>query len=91
MVVQVNDVGMVGKVKIELTPYNAATIFSFLREFIEEDADVPYKLVALKSAIDEYCNEFFENITEEQFEDYKKENEINQIIGKSPLGRDKLK
>ncbi len=72
------------KIPVQLSPYNALTLLSFLWEFIPDKANVPYKLTALKEAIDEYSDQIFLNITEEQFEDYKKENEINQLIGKSP-------
>ncbi len=77
------------KIPVELTPYNALTLLSFLWEFIPDKSSVPYNLTALKEAIDEYSDQIFLNITDEQFEDYKKENEINQMIGKSPKARNK--
>lgn len=71
------------KVLIEISPYNAITILSFLREFIDEACD-DYNLQAIKQAVDELEIQLAKRLTDEHFEAIKVENELNQLIGKSP-------
>lgn len=68
-----------------LNPYNAITILSFLREYInEETTSGRYELTAIKEAVDQYELEFSRNVTHEQMEEIRQENAVNQLIGKSP-------
>lgn len=69
------------KVPIELTPYNALAILSFLREF---EYDEPH-LKALGEAVQEFENSMCRGISVDQIEDAKAENQVNQLIGKSPV------
>lgn len=75
------------KVKIELTPYNSMTIMSFLREFVNDDTKDDYQLKAIHQAVNQYEEELHKNITNEQIEDCRAENQVNQLIGKSPLSK----
>ena len=75
---------MVDKVKIELTPYNALSIWSFLQEYINDDNSDEPEFKAIHEAIKEYKNSVVANMTEEQFNDGSHENKVNQLIGKSP-------
>jgi hypothetical protein len=70
-------------VKIELTPYNALTIVSFMREFVQREEDDP-KLQALCGAINQFEDQVIKNITNEQIDDCHAENQVNQLLGKSP-------
>ena len=72
------------KVPLELKPYNAATILAFCREFINDDLADDYKFKAIKEAVDELELQIAINFTDEHWEEVKQENQINQLIGKSP-------
>lgn len=72
------------KVQVNLTPYNSLTILSFLREFIHAGMTDDYKLQAIKEAVEEYEEEVYKNMTNEQLSDAVSENSVNQLIGKSP-------
>ena len=77
------------KVKIQLTPYNALSIFSFLREFINnENSDEP-EFKAIHEAVNQYENEIVKNITEDHIDDFNAENKVNQLIGKSPQAKNR--
>lgn len=71
------------KIKIELSPYNAAAIYGFMREFINEENADEYRFKAIHEAVDEFEKEL-NKITSDQLEDLIAENQINQLIGKSP-------
>ncbi len=71
-------------VKIELSPYNALTLLSFMREFVNDSCVEDYRLTSLMQAVDQYEKSMSKNITMEQIDDAKAENEVNQLIGKSP-------
>jgi len=71
------------KVKIEMTPYNALTILSFLKEF-ESDLENHPHCKSLKEAINNYEESLCHNMTSSQVDDAKAENAVNQMIGKSP-------
>ncbi len=73
------------KVKIELEPYNAITILSFCREFVSEESCREYKLKAILEAVNELQTELAKRLTEEDWEEIHATNEVNQLIGKSPV------
>lgn len=75
------------KVPIEMKPYNAITILAFCREFFNDETFLEYKYQAIKEAVDELELQLGKNLTEEQFEEIKIEDEVNQLIGKSPLSK----
>ena len=60
------------------------SILRFLREFINEDISGDYKFKAIQDAVAEYENQIVENITPAQLDDCEYENQVNQLIGKSP-------
>lgn len=72
------------KIKIELSPYGALTILSFLREFIKKDDEVEYHFQSLAECIDEFENEIYSKSSIEQIEDGINEAKVNSLIGKSP-------
>lgn len=71
-------------VKIEITPYNALTILSFCREFINDDNKDNYMFKAIHEAVQQFENQVYEKIDDTMFEDAMQENQVNQLIGKSP-------
>jgi hypothetical protein len=71
-------------VKIELSPYNALTLLSFMREFVNESNTDDYRLNAIHEAVNQYEKSMTKNITLDQIDDAKVENQVNQLIGKSP-------
>ena len=73
------------KVPIEMKPYNAITVLSFCREFINDDLCDEYKFQAIKEAVDELEFQLGRNLTDDQWDQIHAENEINQLIGK--IGR----
>ena len=73
------------KINHELEPYNAITILSFLREFVTNDSCKDYKLKALLESADELEQELGKRLTEEHWEDIISTNQVNQLIGKSPV------
>lgn len=72
------------KVKIELTPYNAMALYSFLSEFESDIVSLGEKGKALWDAYKEYESEVVKNSTQQQLEDGFAKNQVNQLIGKSP-------
>lgn len=72
------------KVKIELTPYNAMTILAFLKEYEEDIVGLGEQGKALHGAVKEYEAQIYENITDKELDDCDAENQVNQLIGKSP-------
>ena len=73
------------KVPIEMKPYNAITVLSFCREFITEDTCDEYRFQAIKEAVDELEQQLGRHLTDEQWEEIRAENQVNQLIGKSPV------
>lgn len=72
------------KVPIEMKPYNAISILSFCREFINDDLCDEYRFKAIKEAVEELESQLGRNLTDEQWEEIRAENKVNQLIGKSP-------
>ncbi|REE01125.1 hypothetical protein [Marinoscillum furvescens] len=72
------------KVGIELKPYNALSILSFCREFINDDTCDEYRFQAIKEAVDELEMQLGRHLTDEQWDEINAENQVNQLIGKSP-------
>lgn len=72
------------KVTIKMRPYNAMTVLSFCREFINDTTADEYMFTAIKEAVDELEEELTRNLTDEQWDDLNAENIVNQLIGKSP-------
>lgn len=77
------------KVLIEMNPYNAISILSFCREFINEETCDDYKFQAIKEAVDELEFQLGRHLTDEHWEEINVENSVNQLIGKSPERRAK--
>ena len=73
------------KVAIELKPYNAVTILAFCREFVNDQSCDEYKFQAIKEAVDELEMQIARHLTDEQWEEINAENQVNQLIGKSPI------
>ena len=72
------------KIRIEITPYNAISILSFCREFINEDTPNKYHFQAIREAVDELELQLGRILTDEHFEEIRAENELNKLIGKIP-------
>lgn len=72
------------KIRIEITPYNAISILSFCREFINEDTPNKYHFQAIREAVDELELQLGRILTDEHFEEIRDENELNKLIGKIP-------
>lgn len=72
------------KVPLELKPYSAISILSFCREWINEDTADDYQFQAIREAVDELELQLARHLTEEQWEEIRAENQVNQLIGKSP-------
>ena len=68
------------KVAIELTPFEALEIITFLRQ---GDYDHP-KLAALATAVNSYEKEIYKKVTDEQVDDATAERKVNQLLDKSP-------
>jgi len=73
------------KVRIEMKPYNAISILAFCREYVNDDLSDDYKFEALREAVQELELQLTRNLTEENWEEIRSENQVNQMIGKSPL------
>ena len=73
------------KMKLELEPYNAITILSFLRDFVTKESCKDYRLKALLDSADELELELGKRLTEEHWEDIISTDQVNQLIGKSPV------
>ncbi|GGG97622.1 hypothetical protein [Pedobacter zeae] len=72
------------KVKIELSPYDALSILSFCREYVNDElADEPI-FIALKKSVKAFEEELTKNLTEDQYEDAKAENQVNRLMGTCP-------
>lgn len=71
---------MIDKVPIELTPFDALSILTFLKEY---DLSHP-QLQALNTAVKNYENEVCKNITMDQIDDAKAERAVNILIDKEP-------
>jgi hypothetical protein len=71
-------------VPIELSPYNALTILSFMREFVNERMPKEYRFQAIREAVDEFEFQLTRNITDEQHAAVLEELKINKLIGKVP-------
>ena len=75
------------KVQLEMKPYNAITILSFCREFVNEETCDDYKFQAIKEAVDELEIQLGGHLTDEHWDEINSENQVNQLIGKSPERR----
>ena len=70
------------KVNIQLSPFDAITIDSFLQSF-EGEMNHP-RLEALRKAINSYSEQVCSQMTEEVLEDAKAEQAMNQLLGREP-------
>jgi len=70
----------IDKVPIELTPFDALSILTFLLEF---EYDHP-QLQALKTSIDNFRAEIYLKITNDQIDDAFAERSVNKLLGKDP-------
>lgn len=72
------------KVPLKMKPYNALAILSFCREFVNDDLDANYLFKAIKEAVAELEEQLGRTLTDEHWDEIHAENQINQLIGKSP-------
>jgi hypothetical protein len=72
------------KVPIELKPYNAVAILAFCREYINDDLADDYMFQAIREAVDEFELQLARNLNDDQWDEIRAENQVNQLIGKSP-------
>jgi len=79
-----NKSHQVPKLKIELEPYNALAIVSFLREFVNEENANDYRFKAIHDAVAAYESQVYDRLTNEQLDDALRENEVNKLINKWP-------
>lgn len=75
------------KVKIELTPYNALVAAKILREWPNDQNKDDPTCRAIHEAVSRYDEQVLINTTKEQLEDFRVENQVNQLIGKSPISK----
>lgn len=72
------------KVKIELRPYDALVILSFLREYInEENRNIP-EMAAIQETVDAYEKEIYKKVDLDMVEDASVENTVNRLCGRQP-------
>lgn len=74
----------VPKLKIELEPYTALALISFLREFVNEENADDFRFKAIHDAVAEYEKQVYDRITPDQLQDAMHENEVNRLTGKWP-------
>lgn len=75
---------MAKKINIELTPYNAVAILSFLREYFNEETEGDYQFKAMQDATAQYEQEIYAKLSPDLLDDAMQENEVNRLIGKWP-------
>lgn len=68
-----------------MKPYNAVTILAFCREFINDDSCGEYRFQAIKEAVEELEMQLVRSLTDKHWEEITVENQVNQLIGKSPV------
>lgn len=71
-------------VTIKLKPYTTLAILKFLREYINDDTKGDARFAAINEAVDEYENQVYSNINDEQIEQGIFESRVNDLIGKHP-------
>ena len=72
------------KVKIELRPYDALGILSFLRECFNDDNRNDKILSATHETVDAYEKEIYKNCDLDMVEDAEVENTVNRLTGRQP-------
>lgn len=72
------------KVKIELRPYDALGILSFLREYINEKNRHDPKMAAIHETVDAYEKEIYKKVDLDMVEDASVENAVNRLCGRQP-------
>ena len=72
------------KVKLELRPYTALTILSFLREYINDENINNSRLAAIHESVKEYEDEIYKKISPQELEDAILENRVNDLAGRHP-------
>ena len=71
-------------VTIKMKPYNAMAVLSFCREFVNDDTCDEYRFQAIKEAVKELEDQLSARLTNEHWDEINAENQVNQLIGKSP-------
>lgn len=74
------------KVKIELRPYDALSILSFCREYINDTTKNDRQFAAIQEAVENYEKEVVSKLTPSQLEDAKLERIVNDLAGRHPYG-----
>lgn len=72
------------KVKLQLRPYTALGILSFMREYINKSNSNIQELAAIHEAVDEFEEEIGKNISTDQIEDARLEVRVNDITNRHP-------
>lgn len=72
------------KLNIELSTYDAVSILSFCQEWFNSDNRHVMKYRAMHEALDRLEFEIYSKVTMEQAQECCHENQVNQLIGKSP-------
>ena len=74
-------------ITIELTPYEAAAIYAFLREWFNESNSDVNELQAMHSVVNSFENEMLKKWSYEVNNDAIAECEINFLLGRQPKNR----
>lgn len=75
---------MDSKVKIELEPFAALEILSYLRSEINENLEPNQNLTALIESVDSYQAQLEKNLTKGQVEEAEHVRKVNQLLNKMP-------
>lgn len=72
------------EIVIKIDAYQAITIISFLREFVNDDIPNDYKLQHIKECVDEFEQKCACQFMDEHFDYIHEMAEIDSMIGKTP-------
>lgn len=72
------------KVKIELRPYDALTILSFLREYINDENKNDPQFASIHETVNAYEKEIYEKVDVNMVEDAALESEVNRLTNRQP-------
>ena len=72
------------KVKIELRPYDALQILTFLREFINEENKNLKEFAAIHESVNAYESQVYDNCTEEMVRGAELELSVNTLTQRVP-------
>ena len=75
---------MASKVNIELRPYDALIIMSFLREYFNDSNKNVPEFASMHETVDNYEQEIYSKISLDHLDDAILESDVNMITGRSP-------